>query len=89
MWIREEYADPFITHDQAHEALKKIILGTRDKMLPNGEVIEITPTSHDLEVDDFSAYIDKCKLFLSEFCNVEVLSPEEFYESKSKLRKAS
>lgn len=83
MWVREEYGDPTITHEQAHEALKKIILGTRDKVFPNGEVIEIIPTSHDMEVDEFGIYIDKCRQFLSEFCGVEALTPEQYYEGKA------
>lgn len=89
MWIREEYGDQFITHEQAHVALKKVILGTIDRPLPNGEVIEIVPTTHDMDADTFSAYVEKCILFLSEFCGIECLRPEMNGESKDKLRKAS
>lgn len=84
-WLRENWGDPSITHEQAHEVLKRKVLGTIDKVDEStGEVFEITPTTHDMDQVDFGNFIEKAAAFLAEFCSIVVLPPEMFFEEKEK-----
>lgn len=83
-WLRDEWGDPAITSEQAHEILKVKVLGTRDKVVENGEVIELIPTTHDMDKYDFANYIDKASAWLAEFCQIVVLSGDLFWEGTEK-----
>lgn len=83
-WLRDEWGDPAITTEQAHEILKVKVLGTKDKVVENGEVIELIPTTRDMDKYDFADYIDKASAWLAEFCQIVVLSSDLFWEGKEK-----
>lgn len=82
-WLRNEWADSSIEPEQAHEMLKRKILGTKDLVnKKTGEVIEITPSSRTLDSKEFGELIDKSAAWLAEFCGLVILPPEVFYEAK-------
>lgn len=84
-WLRENWGDNSITHEQAHELLKRKVLGTIEKVdKSTGEVFEITPTSHDMDQYEFGEFIEKAAAWLAEFCSIVVIPPELFWESKEK-----
>lgn len=84
-WLREQYGDPTITTEQAHELLKVRVLGPKEKVIEEtGEVIELIPTTHDMDKYEFAVYLDKAKLFLEEFAGIVVLDSDLFWESKEK-----
>lgn len=84
-WLRDEWGDPSISTEQAHIVLKKAVLGAKEKVIEStGEVIELIPTTHDMDKDDFGIYLDKAKEWLREFAGILVLDSELFYESKEK-----
>lgn len=84
-WLRDEWGDPAITNEQAHEILKVKVLGTKDKVIEStGEAIELIPTTHDMDKYDFADYIDKASAWLAEFCQIVVLSSDLFWESTEK-----
>ena len=83
-WLREEWQEN-VTTEQAHEMLKRKILGAREVIdKQTGEVLEIPPTSHDLDAHQFGEYIEGCARWLAEFCNIVVIPSEMFFEQKSK-----
>ena len=73
-WLREEYGDPHITTDQAHEMLKVKILG-----LQHGVLVPRTKT---LDSKAFAEYVDCAAQWLQEFCDITVIPSEVFYETK-------
>jgi hypothetical protein len=80
-WLRETDGDPSITTEQAHEALKSAVLGTRTVVnSATGEVVEIPPPTRTMKSDDFTAYVEASAKWLAEFCGIVVLEPEMFYE---------
>lgn len=81
-WLREQYGDPLINAEQAHEMLKVKILGVEQKIMENGEILTLIPRSKTLNTDHFAAYIEKCAEWLSEFCEIVVIPSELFWESK-------
>lgn len=84
-WLREQYGDPTITTEQAHELLKVRVLGPKEKVIEEtGEVIELIPTTHDMDKDDFAIYLDKAKEFLESFAGIVVLDSDLFWESKER-----
>ena len=84
-WLRDEWGDPTITTEQAHIVLKKAVLGAKEKVIEStGEVIELIPTTHDMDKDEFAIYMDKAKEWLREFAGIIVLDSELFWESKEK-----
>lgn len=84
-WLREQYGDPTIANEQAHELLKVRVLGPLEKVIEStGEVIALIPTTHDMDKTDFAIYLDKAKLFLEEFAGIVVLDSDLFWESKEK-----
>jgi hypothetical protein len=80
-WLREQWGDPTITHTQAHELLKKQVLGVKE-LEKDGEILELIPTSHDMDQVEFGQFIEKCAAFLAEFCSIVVIPPELFFEGK-------
>lgn len=85
-WLRDEWGDDWITGEQAHEILKKKILGAREMTDKDGEVIELPPTTRTLDTLEFGQYIDKCAAWLAEFCALVILPPEMYYEAKEPKR---
>lgn len=84
-WLQENWGDRSITHEQAHELLKRKVLGTIEKVDEStGEVFELTPTSHDMDSGEFADFIEKASAWLAEFCGIVVLSSDLFWESKEK-----
>lgn len=84
-WLRDEWGDPTITTEQAHAVLKLKVLGAKEKVIEStGEVIELIPTTHDMDKDEFGIYLDKAKEWLAEFANIVVLDSDLFWESKEK-----
>jgi hypothetical protein len=82
-WLRDEWGDPTITTEQAHALLKVRVLGPKEKVLEDtGEVIELIPTTHDMDKYDFGNYLDSAAKFLAEFAGIVVLSSDLFFESK-------
>lgn len=89
-YLREQYGDPTITKEQAHVALKTILMGTKDKALPSGQVVEIVPDTHDLDQIAFSQLIEQAAQWLGEFCEIAVIPSEAFFEERNeRLRKVS
>lgn len=84
-WMRDEWGDPSITTEQAHIELKRAVLGTKELVKKDtGDVIELIPTTHDMDKDDFALYLDKASEWLREFAGIIVLSSDLFWESKEK-----
>lgn len=83
-WLREQYGDPTITTEQAHQLLKVRVLGPKEKILDTGEVLEIIPETHSMDQVEFAMYLDKAKEFLQEFAQIIVLDSDLFWESKEK-----
>jgi len=82
-WLRDEWGDPTITGEQAHALLKTRVLGPKEKLIEDtGEVIELIPTTHDMDKYDFGNYLDSAAKFLAEFAGIVVLSSDLFFESK-------
>jgi|ERR1044071_4790969 hypothetical protein len=89
-WLRNEWADSNITLEQAHEALKEKVLGTKELIRKDtGEVIEITRSSRTLDTHEFGEFIENAAAWLAEFTGIVVLSPDLFWEQPEKKRKAS
>lgn len=83
-WLREQYGDPTITTEQAHQLLKVRVLGPKEKILDTGEVLEIIPETHSMDQVEFGIYLDKAKEFLQAFAQIIVLDSDLFWESKEK-----
>lgn len=84
-WLRDEWGDPTITTEQAHALLKVKVLGAKEKLIEEtGEVIELIPTTHDMDKDEFAIYLDKASEWLREFAGILVLSSDLFWESKER-----
>jgi hypothetical protein len=83
-WLREEWQEN-VTTEQAHEMLKRKILGAKEIVdQKTGEVLEIPPTSRDLDVHEFAEYIEGCARWLAEFCNLVVVPSEMFWEGEER-----
>lgn len=84
-WLKEQYGDPSITSEQAHELLKVRVLGPKEKLIEEtGEVIELIPTTHDMDKYEFADYLDKAAEFLASFAGIVVLSSDLFWEGEEK-----
>jgi hypothetical protein len=82
-WLQHEWGDKGITKEQAHIELKRAVLGIREKVNERtGEVMELLPTTHDLDTEQFSIYLDGAAKFLAEFAGIVVLPSEVFYQQK-------
>ena len=82
-WLREQWGDPAITTEQAHAVLKLKVLGAKEKVIEStGEVLELIPTTHDMDSFEFGDYLEKAIAWLAEFANIVVIPSEMFWESK-------
>ena len=85
-WLREQYGDPMITSDQAHEMLKVKILGLDERLIEGtNEVLNFIPRSKTLSTEEFGVYIDKCSNWLAAFCEILVVPAELFYDKGVRL----
>lgn len=85
-WLREASGEPWITAEQAHEALVKHVLGTKEIVnKETGEVVyEARPSTHDMDSTEFAQYLDRAAEFLASFCGIVVLPPEVYFEERDK-----
>ncbi len=85
-WLREASGEPWITAEQAHDALVKRVLGAKEIVnKETGEVIDDTrPSTHDMDVTEFTQYLDRAAEFLASFCGIVVLPSEMFFEERDK-----
>lgn len=82
-WLREQWGDPSITTEQAHIELKRAVLGVKERIREDtGEVMELIPTTHDMDKYDFANYIDKAAAWLADFAGIVVIPSEMFFDSK-------
>lgn len=82
-WLREQWGDPTISTEQAPIELKRAVLGVREKVNKvTGEVMELTPTTHDMDQEEFGLFIENASVFLEKFANILVLPPEMFLEKR-------
>jgi hypothetical protein len=83
-WLREASGEPWISKEQAHEALKKHVLGTTPIVnKQTGEVIdEMIPDSRFMDTKEFSEYLDRAAKFLAEFAEIVVIPSDLYYEMK-------
>lgn len=90
-WLREASGEPWITAEQAHEILKKHVLGAKQIVnKETGEVVdEIAPDTHTMDTGEFAEYLDRAAEFLASFAGIVVLPSEMFYEEKERIRKAA
>ena len=66
------------TDNEAHEMLKHRFL--RQSKEVNGEHLEYTRSSAELNTSEFNAYLDACAAWLSTFFNIVVPDPNEYRE---------
>jgi len=86
-WLREEYGDPNVSKEQAHELLKRTVLGMKEKYIREDFKIEIIPDSRTLDTKDFSDYIEGCAKFLAEFCEIIIVPSELYFEGATQSKK--
>lgn len=81
-WLRETSGEPWITKEQAHEALKKHVLGTTPIVnKETGEIIdEMIPDSRFMDTKEFSEYLDRAAEFLARFAGIVVIPSEMYFE---------
>lgn len=87
-WLREASGEPWITAEQAHEALKKHVLGPKQIVnKETGEVIdEAAPTTHDMGKNEFAEYLDRAAEFMASFCGIVVLPSEMYFDKKEEMK---
>lgn len=79
-WLRDEWQEE-VSLEQAHEMLKHKILGAKELTdKETGEIIEIPPSSRDLDVHEFAEFIEGCARWLAEFTGIVVIPSEMFFE---------
>jgi hypothetical protein len=80
-WLRREWGQP-INLVQAHEVLKRAVMGVRELLHPEtGEVIEVPLDTRFMDTEEFSVYLDQAALWLAAWCEIIVLSSDMFAES--------
>lgn len=81
-WLSEINGED-VTHDQAHDVLKRQMLGTKDVVLPTGDVIEIPPSTRTLDTAEFADLIERTARWLAEFAGVVIIPSEMFLDAKA------
>lgn len=78
-WLRDQ--DWTIGSDEAaHEMLKARFLATTIINKRTGEVIgRRVRSTTELTTEEFSDYVERCRMFLSEWCNIVVPDPDPCY----------
>lgn len=83
-FLREVWGDVTISTELAHLEIKRGVLGVREHVNERtGEVMELPYTTHDMNKEDFTIFIDKAVEFVERNTGVAVLSSDLFWESKS------
>lgn len=85
-WLREQYGDPSITLEDAHDVLKRQLLGVRAKEIGK-DTIEIPASTRVLDKIEFADYIDQCAAWLADFCGLVVVDSKLFFDERDRLRK--
>ena len=49
-----------------------------------GEVIELVPSTHDMNTEEFSVFLDKAAVWLATFANIVVLPADLFHDKNTK-----
>lgn len=84
-WLRENTGEAWITAEQAHEILKKHVLGPKEIVSKTtGEAMEVAPDTHDMDTAEFAQYLDRAAKFLAEFCGIVVTPSEMYFDQKEK-----
>lgn len=85
-WLREASGEPWITAEQAHDALVKRVLGAKEIINKDtGEVIDdARPSTHDMDTNEFAEYLDRAAEFLASFCGIVVLPSEVYFEERDR-----
>lgn len=68
-----------LTELEAHEMLKHKFL--RRSVEANGEHMEYTPSTTELDTGEFNAYLDACAAWLADFFGIVVPEPNEYRET--------
>lgn len=69
-WLKEQ--DETATEETAHEILKARFLQRSVVNETTGEVLHYVGSTAELNIDEFSEYLEKCAKFLAEWCGIEV-----------------
>lgn len=88
-YLREAYGDNRISSDDAHEALKEVILGRTETDIKGlkGQKLTLGLRTRDMDIPEFSEYIEQCCEFLASFAGIVVLDSQLFIQEQT--RKAS
>lgn len=79
-WLRENYGDPTIDLEQAHEMLKWKILGPKELVdKETGEILRLPPRSKTLTTAEFADMIERASDWLASFCGIIVIPSDMFY----------
>lgn len=82
-WLQVEWGDPSITTEQAHDEMKRAVLGVKTKVNERtGEVMELMPPSRSMDTLEFSDYLERAAEFLARVAGIVVLPAEMFYEKQ-------
>jgi hypothetical protein len=84
-WLEDEWGDK-IEPEQAHEMLKQRILGVKYKEIA-GQPLAIPPSSRNLDIEEFSIYVEKCIQWLAEFCGIVVVPSDVYSTQPNQTRK--
>lgn len=69
------------TKDELHQSFKEMFLNTEFTNVLTGESKTRTKSTTELNSKDFSEYLEKVKLFCAEKFGIEILEPEQYYET--------
>ena len=75
-FLRDQ-GEPY-TDNQAHAILKQMFL--RQTVEINGERVDITRSTADLDTAEFNAYLDQCAAWLADSLGIIVPDPQDYYE---------
>lgn len=88
-WLREASGEPWISPEEAHDALVKRVLGVKQIVnKETGELIdEVRPRTSEMDTTEFGQYLDRAAEFLASFCSIVVLPPEVYFEERNQQSK--
>lgn len=82
-WLAENWGES-LDHDQVFETLKLAVMDVEKT-----EGITIMPSSRNLNVQEFSEFVEKAIEFLAVKCDIAVIPSDLFYEMEGKRRAAT
>ena len=77
-WLNENWGERF-DHDRAFETLKLAVMD-----IEKVDGISIMPSTHKLDVGEFSEFLERAIQFLAVKCDIAVIPSDVFYNSNSK-----